>query len=427
MYNCEITLRRLDLIVVKMLKKILRFLLYLPVGYFVYFLSLFVPKNSNIWVFGSWFGNKFADNSKYLFLYVKKFHPEIRALWFTHNENVYSQLLNEGYEVYKINSLKAFLYATRAGYVIVSTGANDVLGVLSKFIKVNIIQLWHGTPLKKLREVSNFNKKFVDFAKKILPFYGERYRLVLATSELSRKSMTSVFAINEEKVVVTGYPRNDAFFANWAKKSECQFVKRIKENIGCKNIIAYLPTCRGIGSDIKIDLFKRYKFDPLKVQKTLEKINGAMVMKPHFYNTFEYDKTSLSTNRIFVVSDLDFPDIYEFLPYVDILITDYSSVYFDFLLLNRPIIFAPFDINEFVATTTELFYKYDEVTPGPKAKSWDEVIECILESATDRKKYESERKKVSTVFNKYADGSSSMRVYNAIMELLNEKKKEVRN
>jgi len=386
----------------------------------MYFVSLFIPKNRNIWVFGSWFGNKFSDNSKYLFLYVKKFHPEIRAIWLTHNNNVFYQLLNEGREVYRINSLKAFWYVARAGCVIVSNGAKDVLGILSKFIKVNIIQLWHGTPLKKLKEVSTVNKKLINFAKIILPFYGERYRLVIATSELSRESMAFVFGIDEEKVVVTGYPRNDIFFTHWIKKSECPFVAHIKEKVGCRNIIAYLPTCRGVGY-ASTDLLKKYKFDTFKIQKVLEKIDGAMVIKAHHYNTFEYNKTDLSTNRIFVVSDSDLPDIYEFLPYVDILITDYSSVYFDFLLLNRPIIFAPFDIDEYQRKITELFYDYETVTPGPKAKDWDEVLTYMLESISDKKKYESERVKINLEFNKYVNGESSRRVYETILGVLNKK------
>lgn len=67
MHNCKITLRRIDLTVMKMLKMIVKGLFYLSVGYFVYLASLFIPKNRNICIFGSWFGNKYPNNSNVLY------------------------------------------------------------------------------------------------------------------------------------------------------------------------------------------------------------------------------------------------------------------------------------------------------------------------------------------------------------------------
>ena len=401
-----------------MFKKIAKILLYL-LGSFVYIISLFVPKDRNLWVFGSWFGSKFADNPKYLFLYVKKFHPEIHAVWFTRNDEVYDYLVKNKFEVYRIGSLIGLWYILRSGCIIISTNANDVLGGVSKFVRVRIIQLWHGTPLKRLRMVSNYSRVLVNFAKRLFPFYGRSYSLVIATSVMSKKSMAIALNVDEKKVVVTGYPRNDVFFDDWLKKPKCLFLEDIRENINFKKVIAYLPTCRGTGPNVKVDLLEKYKFNILQWEQILERIDGIMIMKPHYYNMFGVKDKTGNSKRVLVASDKEIPDIYEFLPYVDILITDYSSVYFDFLLLDKPIIFAPFDIEEYTRTTTGFFYEYNEVAPGCKAKNWNDIADCIMEIYEGNDKYSYERKKISALFNEYSDGNSSLRVFNTILSLLN--------
>jgi CDP-glycerol glycerophosphotransferase (TagB/SpsB family) len=112
------------------------------------------------------------------------------------------------------------------------------------------------------------------------------------------------------------------------------------------------------------------------------------------------------------------PDIYPLLKRVNILITDYSSVYFDFLLLDRPIIFAPFDLHEFVCLDgQELFYEYDEVTPGPKATDWKEVL-ALVERSLQTDDYKTQRREICQRFNEFHDGKNSERVYNIIKKSL---------
>jgi len=99
------------------------------------------------------------------------------------------------------------------------------------------------------------------------------------------------------------------------------------------------------------------------------------------------------------------------------LITDYSSVYFDFLLTDRPIIFAPFDYDSYIAKDRELYYDYDKVTPGPKCKDWDEVLDWIEKFKTNPSLYQKERAKAKDKFHKYKDNKNSRRVFKEIVEL----------
>lgn len=138
-----------------------------------------IPKNKNLWIFGAWFGDKYADNSKYLFEYVNKNKPEIRAIWVTRNENTYKLVKKEGYEVYFKNSLKGFLYSSLAGVGIISNAFNDIPYTTGR---MKIVQLWHGTPLKKIVfDETRFTLNKDSFKRKIIlyldwqPFFGQIY------------------------------------------------------------------------------------------------------------------------------------------------------------------------------------------------------------------------------------------------------------
>jgi len=90
-------------------------------------------------------------------------------------------------------------------------------------------------------------------------------------------------------------------------------------------------------------------------------------------------------------------------------------------LLDRPIIFTPFDINEYLKEDREFYYDYEEITPGPKAKNWDEVINYIDENITNPDKFRGARERVRKKFHKYLDGKSNQRVYEEITNLIDTK------
>lgn len=147
-----------------MMRRIFRYdisVLLLP----VYYISCLIPKNNNIWIFGSWHGHKFADDPKFLFLYVKRNQPRIRPVWLTRNPKVLKNLRGGKYEVYKTFSMKGFLCSMRAGCIIVCCGLSDV----NRFVigKAPKILLWHGVPLKK----QNYDRNNKTHYSKIYKFF----------------------------------------------------------------------------------------------------------------------------------------------------------------------------------------------------------------------------------------------------------------
>ncbi|CDG65347.1 MAG: hypothetical protein PWQ15_982 [Methanobacterium sp.] len=122
-------------------------------------------------------------------------------------------------------------------------------------------------------------------------------------------------------------------------------------------------------------------------------------------------------DRIYLLQDEDInQDVYKILPFTDYLITDYSSVYFDYMLLNKPIIFAPFDIDDYIKNDREFYYNYNDVTPGPKAYNWKEVLKYINKIVREPNRYKDQRKIINQKFNKYNDNKNCQRVVNEIIK-----------
>ncbi len=365
------------------IKQFFIFLINLP----LYYIAYFIPQNKDVWVFGAWFGRKYADNSKALFEYVNKHDKDIKAIWLTTDKDIIAQLHKLEFKVFHTYSLKGYYYAAVAKFTFVSSGIYDINRFVSaKSIKV---QLWHGTPLKKIMNDRNkvAQNKLVHFLKRlILPFGTRKYQYLLSPSEKINKNLLSAFGI--ENIIVKGYPRNDILFSNNKEK-----------------IITFLPTHRGEGNGRIQNLFK--SFNTKKINSFLEEKGYKLLIKPHYYD-LKYC-TIEETKHINIVKNNI--DLYSLLSKTTILITDYSSVYFDFLLLDRPILFTPFDIKEYINKDRELYYNYNEVTPGPKCKNWDEVMNEIEKVLNGQDNYKTDREKVANYFNQYKDGDSSKRVY----------------
>ena len=137
--------------------------------------------------------------------------------------------------------------------------------------------------------------------------------------------------------------------------------------------------------------------------------NSILLLKSHpGVKSFEVPKDS---SNILIYKE----DSYEIMNKVDILLTDFSSIYFDFLLLNRPIIFTPFDLERYV-DGTPLYYEYDEVTPGPKAKNWTEVVSNLEKIIGGDDAYADRRNITNLKFNKFRDANNCQRIVDFIKQ-----------
>lgn len=130
--------------------------------------------------------------------------------------------------------------------------------------------------------------------------------------------------------------------------------------------------------------------------------------------TKEFEEINYSNILNIKTSD----DPYPYLNISDVLITDYSSVYFDFLLKDKPIIFFPYDLEIYMSESRELYYEYDSITPGPRAENMEDLIKHLEESISGKDNYEIERRRVLDMMFDYDDGHSSERLYKEIIDIL---------
>ena len=146
----------------------------------LFWISYFIPKKKNLWVFGAWFGERYSDNSRYLFEYVNDNIPEISAVWLTKSKSVISDIQTRGLTSKLINSVVGYFTTARAEVVILTNGYNDVnrFGISSSVIvrlSLLVVVFVATTPAKdvelKIRTNHNVDIKYFIFA----PFLSYMY------------------------------------------------------------------------------------------------------------------------------------------------------------------------------------------------------------------------------------------------------------
>jgi CDP-glycerol glycerophosphotransferase (TagB/SpsB family) len=147
----------------------------------------------------------------------------------------------------------------------------------------------------------------------------------------------------------------------------------------------------------------------------LEKYDAYFLYRSHF-NTEEQNAVS-DYKRIISASAREFLNPQPLLFYSDILITDYSSIYFDFLLMDRPMIFYNYDYDDY-KDKRDFLFSYEDNTPGPKVQTQGELLVAI-EKYLNNPELDSEiRTKIKNRFHKYPDGKACERTYKLIKELM---------
>lgn len=384
----------------------------------VWLLSKVIPKDDNIWVFGSWHGRTYSDNPKSLFEYVRSYEPQIRAIWLTKNLALLQYLRGLKAEAYFTYSVRGYWYSARARVGIVCVGFDDINRFVPPPVTVNT---WHGTPVKKIgQQVLDFRNEASPISllksavRKLMckmdPFYdlapGKRYTCFLAESKIEAQLLRKSFG--DVRVEVTGQPRVDLLCT------------RTPANDGPKHalMVLYLPTHRFEGmKPIVPSILPGIQ----SAAEVLRQVNGEMFIKLHEFDEYESEKLRRAlkfTDRINVITnDEIFGDIYPLLAESDILITDYSSVYVDYLVTGKPIIFFPFDFDSYVQTEREFNFEYEAVTPGPKCRDWRCVSHWINEFSLNPMLYSCERRRLALKFHEYFDGYNCSRAVDTIKHL----------
>lgn len=350
---------------------------------FIYRINKNIDRDKYLWVFGCWGGMKYADNSKYLFEYIVKNYPQIRAVWITINSDIYDTLKNNNKEVYLANSFLADRILKKAGVAFFTNSLND-FGDNPMLNGAKICSLFHGVGFKKeLRELDNQNtfKSKLKLLKHRI--YDLSYTsLIFTTSDfLKKKFHRQQYNAPLERIILTGQPRNDVFFERGNKNRD-------------EKLILYLPTFREdkIGKR-ELERIINEMVDSETLNTSLGEAGYRLIIKPH-YLTKVHKNNNLSNIRLY--DDSDIPDIQRLLMNIDILITDYSSVIGDFVLLNRPIIFFSYDLDKY-KKLKPMDSEYDEVLNETYVTTLDELLSLLNKLFYNQVHYQS----VNNIINNY--------------------------
>jgi len=385
------------------------------IGDILYLLSLIIPRRKNLWIFGAWFGERYSDNPRALFEYVNNNNPEIEAIWLTRNREVRDIIKKHGYPVRYTFGPAGIWASLRAGVGIICTDIRDLNVFTSGGLKV--IHLWHGSPIKRImfddqlafKKPSPIKRFFFPFTR--LGF--SRYLFVAPSSEVKEK-ISGAFRVDPERVKLTGYPRNDILYSLDARP--LSIVREIEELKKNHKIGIYLPTHRSEGKEDYLDnmIPELREFD-----SRLNEMKVILLIKQHFYhqNTGKDDFSGFTNIRFITDRDIEH-DVHAVLPFTDFLITDYSSILFDYLLLDKPVIFFPFDMREYEASDREFYYDYKSITPGPVVYNWNELAGKLKAVLENPQSFSRERELVLEKFNDFKGGGSSGRVYEEIRRFL---------
>ena len=364
-----------------MIGKLVRFICFLAESIIVLFTTL-IPRNKKMIIFGAWWGNKYDDNSRALFEYTVKNRPDIQAYWLSSNKNVVNSIIKKGYPAIYSKSIKAIYIALRTGYECYCTSQVDVGSNLTKYLGgCTIINLWHGVPLKKILyddSITNKKTKIIASLKIKLSKITNPNWFVICTSDFYYKIYQHAFRISGDKVLNLGQARNDYLFYDLSNP--------YKEKYAGKTIIVYMPTHRQEGRrTLNIaNVLDLYSLDVL-----LKKSNAILLIKKHYYHREEPSLREEFEN-IQEVTD-DNPEAYVLLKAADILISDYSSVYIDYLLLKRPQLFFCFDYDDYIMNDREMYIDYFSNVPGPICKNSEELLMELKEVLSGVDRYQARR------------------------------------
>lgn len=355
-----------------------------------------LPIRSNWVLFESHMGKQYSDNPKYIYEELLKTDKHLKFIWSFENPDAV-HVPGPAIKV-KRGSLKHYYYMTRAKYWVDNQG----MAHLAPKRKGQIyLQTWHGTPLKKM----GIDQKNISQGRELnrLKHQVSAWDYFITPNRYSTEIFKRAF-LYQKDILETGYPRNDIL----VKKPEeiCEKVRRYFNLSHDKRVVLFAPTFRDWNSR---SFYKTFKDIQLLSQQVDD--NTVILLRLHYLLAAKASQIELSGN---VINASLYPDIQELYLITDVLITDYSSVMFDFAVLRRPIILYCYDLEEYVYHRGT-YFDIVEHAPGPVCRTIEEVIDVLKNPAT-LIKYNDALNRFAQTFAELEDGHASERVIEKVFK-----------
>lgn len=247
--------------------------------------------------------------------------------------------------------------------------------------------------------------------------------IITASSKFSQLTIAGMFAVDPRKVKDIGFPRNDIMYRTNAKSE----IKKVTDiDIDNSKLIFYLPTMRkGLkkeGAQFNENFFNYPDYDADMIDAFLEKHNAYIFAKVHFADNDYFAKDDFKLPKRLIFMDTEALNyhmltIYHIMDAFDVLVTDYSSVYVDFLLLNKPIIFSCPDIEVYKRDRGFIVDDPEMFMPGAKVKTQKKFLESLEDALYGKDLYQSERVERMSIFHRYQDAGAGKRLFEDMLKV----------
>lgn len=367
-------------------------------------------------IFSAFQGRLYTCNPKAIYEYMITCpeYKDYTFVWAFNNPDVKRNLFHDRRTiVVKYNSKEFFTYLASSKYWVFNFKTTDL------FVKKKdqvFVQCWHGTPLKRLGlDIEVDGNKATD-RKEIHQSYLDdvmKYDYFVSPSKYASEKFISAFGLdkaNKENIILEkGYPRNDALM-----KYDADKIQKIKEDLNIpegKKVLLYCPTFRdnqykkGVGHtyELGVNLLR------LKEQVSDDYV---LLLRLH-YLVSNYINISQFVGFAYDVSNYD--DVNDLYAVSDYLVTDYSSVFFDYANMKKPVLFYMYDLEEYKNNLRDFYIEIDEI-PGPiieNEKDFITLLQGDVESVTNS--YKDKYEQFCQRFTYLDDGEASQRVVKEFM------------
>jgi CDP-glycerol glycerophosphotransferase (TagB/SpsB family) len=333
---------------------------------------------------------RFIDNAKYFFLQAAPLlEPGVRVAFLAGSRELAQSLEQAGLAAVRYPSWGGICLLLRSGVVVADS--DFWLARMRRFLLTGArkVQLWHGANLKRIgldkmrHEASNRAWLSSPLMMRLRMLNGAlngklvRYDLMVSPSAFyEREVFRKAFLANE--YLVAGYPRNTFGRFDDPALRESAWLNvdaAVRDSLASwaaqdRRIVLVAPTFRdsratSLGIDAKVAAM---------LDDWCEQNRAELVFKFH---PFERGTASVSGRHLHVCGSGT--DVYPLLPHAHALVTDYSSIYMDYLLLDRPVCFFVPDLDDYVRSDRQFQFDFEEMTPGPKARTWPQLLSALEE------------------------------------------------
>lgn len=367
-------------------------------------LKMILPVDKNLILFESSLGKQYSDSPRYIYEEIVRRDLPYKKIWI-YNENI--RFRDEKTKTIERLSPQYYYYLARSGYWV---NNQNFPTYISKRKKTIFLQTWHGTPLKKmLFDVENIQGRDKTYRTRIYKA-TQNWDYLISPNKYATEAFTSAFKF-EKEILELGYPRNDIFYHS--EKDIIYKQTRRKLNIPKdKKVILYAPTFRDNETEKNGFQFKLH----LDLHHMKEKLGDEYILLLRLHIVIKGKFTINEELKEFVINASSYSEIQDLYLMSDILITDYSSVFFDFANTSKPILFFTYDFELYKNEVRGFYMNFEKEAPGPLLHTSEEVVNAIMNIEEIAKVYDEKYMVFKEKYCALEDGKASERVVDLIFE-----------